>query len=239
MHKFYVYLYSLRGVSLYVGKGTGKRAYDHLSPFVVKTACTLWAKKVRKLLREGTPPTCEILKYFSSEAEALLYEKELILLYGRIDIKTGTLYNTAEGGKGSTGHRMSKEGKQRIRQSMKGRHPGNKFALGLLHTQESKDKIAEAIRGRKETELTKQRKSQALAHQIPELLEKAKLLVSHTWWGPRCEIRYSGKVKRQSKSATHRLYEVELDGVVVLRTITDFRQGSCPKEFAHLKSKYQ
>lgn len=228
-NKFYVYGYSLNGEMLYVGKGTGKRMYDHFAS--CRCQKTYWAAKLRKLIRNNTLPICGIIEDNLTELEAFKLEIDLIEKYGRKDLGTGILYNGCSGGTGSSGHSMSEEGKAKISKSMKGRYPGNQFALGLQHTEESKEKIRKAMLGKIVSEETKQKKSEALAHQIENQLWLARLWVRDKWWGQKCSISYHGDVKRQSLSATHRLYRVELNGVTVLRTITDFKQGSCPKEF--------
>ena len=186
---------------------------------------------MRKLTRNRTLPICGIIEDNLTEQQAFDLEISLIAKYGRKDLKSGCLYNTCEGGTGSSGHKMSTEGKLKIKQSMTGRHIGNQFALGLQHTEESKQKIREAMLGRTDSENTKKKKSEAISHQIENQLWLARLWVRDKWWGQKCSISYHGDVKRQSASATHRLYRVELNGITVLRTITDFKQGSCPKEF--------
>ena len=229
MNSFYVYGYSLYGEMLYIGKGKGDRLFNHFAD--CQYGKTYWSKKLRKLIRNKTIPICGIIENSLSEQQAFDLEISLIAKYGRKDLKSGCLYNTCKGGTGSSGHKMSIEGKLKIKQSMTGRHIGNQFALGLQHTEESKQKIREAMLGRTDSENTKKKKSEALAHQIENQLWLARLWVRDKWWGQKCSISYHGDVKRQSASATHRLYRVELNGISVLRTITDFKQGSCPKEF--------
>lgn len=233
MNLFYVYGYSLNGVMLYIGKGIGDRMFNHFAD--CQHGKTYWTAKLRKLIRNKTLPVCGIIEDGLSEQAAFALEIATIARYGRRDLGTGSLYNTCEGGTGSSGHTMSAEGKLRVSLSMTGRHPGNKFALGMQHSQEAKDKIRAFHLGRADSEETKAKRSASLSWQVENQIEVAKILVSWTWWGKLCSITYEGDVKRQSASATHRLYKVTLNGVSVLRTITDFRQGSCPKEFLQFK----
>lgn len=233
MNNFYVYGYSLDGEMLYIGKGRGARLFDHFTD--CQYAKTYWSAKLRKLIRNGTLPICGIIEDNLTEAEAFDLEITLIAQYGQKRLNLGTLYNTSDGGTGSSGHTMSEQGKLKIKESMTGRHIGNKFALGLQHTEEAKNKIRQHHLGRIDSEETKKKKSAALAWQIERQISVARIWISDKWWGKICNITYKGDVKRQSASATHRLYRVELNGVTVLRTITDFKQGSCPKEFVQFK----
>lgn len=238
MNEFYVYAYMLHGEPLYIGKGKGRRALQHLDAYTLKTSKTYWSKKLRKLLRENEDFEIIYLHENLSEEEALQLEKELILKYGRRDLKTGCLYNTCEGGKGSSGHSMSESGKASISRFMKGRHLGNKFAEGLVHSESTKNAIRNKLIGRVVSEESKKKRSDSLSWQIEKQIEKAYDLISDTWWGKHVKITYEGDIKRQSATSTHRLYVVELDGIKVKRTITDFRQRSCPTEFQRLKGKY-
>lgn len=100
----YIYIYrdprpSKNNVPIYVGKGSGRRAYEH------------WEKsyrcknnKLKNLLnllrRNELAPTIEIVFEFETEAEALTKEIELIALYGRADLGKGPLFNNTDGGEG-------------------------------------------------------------------------------------------------------------------------------------------
>jgi hypothetical protein len=103
---FYVYVYkdprptkNLQVV--YVGKGTGDRLYAH------------WRKRVHNnkafgaflaLLRKlDLDPVIEQVAEFQDEAEAFAEEMRLIAVYGRRDLKTGTLFNLTDGGEGFAG----------------------------------------------------------------------------------------------------------------------------------------
>lgn len=238
MNYFYVYMYTLNGVPLYVGKGQRSRAKQHLEPANVAKSKTFWGKKLRKLLREGLKPSLEYVQLNMLEEEALKLEADLILKYGRKDLKTGILYNTCEGGFGSSGHKMSEEGKRSVSLHMKGKHKGNTFAKGLVHTQETKHKISKSQKGKIVKESTKKLQSEALNWQIEKQIKKAREYIKGLWWADLVSITYEGEVKRQSETSTHRLYNVKLNDIVVKRTITDFRQRSCPKEFKQVKELY-
>lgn len=71
--------------------------------------------------------------------EAQEKEREFILLYGRIDLKTGTLANRTEGGEGALGR--SEEVNNRISKALKGRVSPRK---GAKLSEETKQKMREA-----------------------------------------------------------------------------------------------
>ena len=103
---YYVYIYkdprpTKNQQVVYVGKGTGNRAWYH------------WQKRVRgnkgfgaflALLRqEKLEPIIEIAREGLEEAEAFYEEMKLIEVYGRRDLGTGTLFNLTDGGEGLAG----------------------------------------------------------------------------------------------------------------------------------------
>lgn len=77
----------------------------------------------------------EIVLYDISWQNALEKEKEFIALYGRIDKKTGTLSNQTDGGQG---------------------------VLGLIQSQESIKRSADAKRGKKQSEESNRKRSESL-----------------------------------------------------------------------------
>ncbi|MBK7380695.1 MAG: hypothetical protein IPJ03_17190 [Ignavibacteriales bacterium] len=231
--RFYVYGYSLDGIMLYIGKGTKERYKDHLWQCYDKE--TYWSRALRKMLDKGIKLDSFIIQGNLTNEEALFLEEELIKKYGKRLDKSGTLYNMADGGSGPVGWKMNEEQRERCRQRML----GNNRALGLIHTEETKAKIANSIRGIVRSAETNKKKSLALSWQVEEQIQKCKDYVKDTWWGPHITITYDGETKRQSANATHRLFTVKLEDIIIKRTITDFRQGSCPIAFAKLKDKYK
>lgn len=118
---FYTYIYrdprptkSLQVV--YAGKGQGRRAWQH------------WEKQVKHnpgfghflalLRREGLEPIVEIVLDGLDEAEAFFEEIRLIAMYGRRDLKTGTLFNLTDGGEGFGGIVRTPEWAAKISQSL-------------------------------------------------------------------------------------------------------------------------
>lgn len=232
MNKFYVYEYFNSDGVLYVGKGSKERMYDHFTDCF--RSKTYWAKKLKKLILENNLPEIRVVQSGLTELEAFNLEIELISKYGRKDIGTGVLYNGCNGGTGSSGHTMSAEGRLKVSFSMKGRFVGNQFRKDIPHSEECKKRISESCKGRIESQETKDKKSKSLSWQIEKQITLAYELCKGKWWGKFVTITYSGETRRQSASSTHRLYNVTLLDVTVKRTITDFRQGSCPKEFLEL-----
>lgn len=110
---FYVYVYRdprplKKNQPVYVGKGTGDRDLSHWSrgshnkPF---------QDFISHLKQRGLVASCERVFEAESEAEAFAKEIELIALYGRRNLKTGTLFNLTDGGEGVSG--MVKTAEQR------------------------------------------------------------------------------------------------------------------------------
>jgi len=94
MNRFYVYMiYKTDNTPIYVGKGTGTRAYNSFrrSDNKAVRACT-------------TKDRFEIVRDNLTESEAFKFEVELIQRYGRRSEGTGVLYNLTPGGDGVSGH---------------------------------------------------------------------------------------------------------------------------------------
>ena len=103
LFKVYVYLYRdpKDGTPIYVGKGTGFRAWMHLG----KSQNVRLSNLINKRKREGFEILPELLCLFEVEdnEKALKLEQELIAKYGRADKKQGTLFNGTDGGEGGLG----------------------------------------------------------------------------------------------------------------------------------------
>ena len=114
---FYVYVYkdprpTKNQQVVYVGKGTGERAYQH------------WTQRVKHnkgfgaflavLRREKLEPIIEIVKDQLEEADAFYEEMRLIEIYGRRDLGKGTLFNLTDGGEGFSNVIRTEEWKQNL-----------------------------------------------------------------------------------------------------------------------------
>jgi len=102
---FYVYVYrdprpSKNNQPVYVGKGTGDRDLSHWSrgshnkPF---------QDFISHLKQRSLVAPCQRVFETEDETEAFAKEIELIALYGRRNLKTGTLFNLTDGGEGGSG----------------------------------------------------------------------------------------------------------------------------------------
>lgn len=99
---YYVYVYrdprpEKFDMPIYVGMGKDNRAWDHLKRSTNKHLHNL----IKKLHREGFDPQPEIVINGLTKKQAFQREVELIALYGRRDLGTGTLFNLTAGGEGS------------------------------------------------------------------------------------------------------------------------------------------
>ena len=102
---FYVYVYrDPRPLKLdqpvYVGKGTGDRDLSHWSKGSHNKPFQDFLAHIK---RKGLVALPERVFETSVEADAFAKEIELIALYGRRNLQTGTLFNLTDGGEGASG----------------------------------------------------------------------------------------------------------------------------------------
>lgn len=149
---FYVYVYkdprpTKNQQVVYVGKGMGDRAWYH------------WNKRVKHnkgfgaflalLRREKLEPIIEIVKDGLDEAEAFYEEMALIALYGRRDLKTGTLFNLTDGGEGFSGAVRTEEWKSNISKTLGTEHHRSRQSIATSDcwaNPEWREKTTAAIR---------------------------------------------------------------------------------------------
>lgn len=153
---YYVYRYTdqTTGEVMYIGKGKGDRAYDHLKP-PTRGRQTRFKNKVEALKRAHTPPVVDILvDNIHDEQEAYRLEEQYIRFYGRKGYEEyGTLLNTCESSKPPNHRGKSyKEiyGDDWQQQIEKRRQ--TQLAVGGFgpkqHTSETKEKIRKSSTGR-------------------------------------------------------------------------------------------
>jgi hypothetical protein len=162
--QFYVYGHFTKDTDeiFYVGKGKENRLNESLSrtPFWQNVAAKHgWYSKV--------------LEECSSEEEAFALEIDLIKKYGRRDLGTGPLVNMTDGGEGLSGP-CPPERRKKISDARKGkgglkgdanvsRRPevARKISAakkGVPKSEEHKEKLAAALRGRKREAFTEEHK---------------------------------------------------------------------------------
>jgi hypothetical protein len=104
--------------------------------------------------------------------EACDKEKELIKLYGRIDLNTGCLSNMTDGGDGGTGHVMPESAKEKIRNFQLSLNKKGK--PGRVWSEKSKQKLSNTITGIKHSEESKQKMRKPKPPGFSEQLSKLK-----------------------------------------------------------------
>jgi len=103
---FYVYVYrdprtTKNRQPVYVGKGSGDRDLSHWSRGSHNKPLQDFLSHLK---RRGLLPICERVFESDNEDPAFAKERELIALYGRRDLGTGTLFNRTDGGEGASGY---------------------------------------------------------------------------------------------------------------------------------------
>ena len=111
---FYVYVYrdprpTKSNQPVYVGKGTGDRDISHWSRGSHNKPLQDFLSHLR-----GAHLVAVVERVFETtdEQEAFAKEMQLIEIYGRRDLKTGTLFNRTSGGEGASGYIRTKEEKE-------------------------------------------------------------------------------------------------------------------------------
>lgn len=115
MNNHYVYAYFSEESCdpFYIGKGTKRRAYQHLEPQNLQLQdrfhCTL-----RSLIQRGIKIEIQFLLTEATAYQAMLYEMKLIKRFGKFN-EGGCLTNHTDGGPGRLGIKHSEETKLKIR----------------------------------------------------------------------------------------------------------------------------
>lgn len=129
---FYTYLYidPLKNEPIYVGKGKGDRAFQHL----VRTHNKHFSARLKIIKSNGLEPIIKFLATNIDEELALLVETEAIMKYGRRDLGTGTLLNFTNGGEGTHGHIHTQETRLKMSLSHKGMKKTPEWEAKLTET---------------------------------------------------------------------------------------------------------
>lgn len=114
------------GEYFYIGKGKGRRKYDHLNENPKKICNYLKYGVIQKLYNYGQQPIIEILEESEDELYILQREIDYVARFGRLTENNGFLTNLTDGGQGTSGHKHSEEIKKHWSKIRKGRTPPNK-----------------------------------------------------------------------------------------------------------------
>jgi hypothetical protein len=136
---YYVYVLARPdGRVFYVGKGKGRRIWDHDKEARKGHQCHK-CNIIRKIWRQGGEVQRYTVLVTASEQEALDYECELIAQYGRKNLS-----NLTDGGEGQ--RNPSAETREKISRALRGRTPPNK---GIPLSEEAKRHLSEINKGKK------------------------------------------------------------------------------------------
>lgn len=136
MMSFYIYRHIRpdKNEVFYIGKGNNISSLNYSRKDWRHKRNNLWQKIVNK---NNGVFISEIIFECETEEEVNRKEAEFILIYGRINIKTGTLANLTDGGDGCVGMKHSKETLAKLSISAKNRKTPNPF-LGKKHSENTK-----------------------------------------------------------------------------------------------------
>ncbi len=145
----------------YIGIGCKNHNDKHKRPSRKSGRNNLWNKIVNK-----TDWKWEVILDDLTLSEAQEKEKEFIKLYGRINVKTGTLSNLTDGGEGAEGLKLSDEARYKL--SLIPRKSGWK------HTDDARNKIRQSCIGRRLSDEVKLRISQSHLGKVSKNKGKSK-----------------------------------------------------------------
>lgn len=129
---FYVYFLARPdGPPFYVGKGIGRRMYDHDAEARAGHHCHK-CNTIRKIWQSAGEVQRIVVFTTFDEQEALDEEMRLIAFYGRAN-----LTNQTDGGEGKTGYVPSPVTREKLRARML----GNQYARGYVMSDEAREKI--------------------------------------------------------------------------------------------------
>lgn len=188
---YYVYSYLREDNSpYYIGKGTKGRAY---------------ASANHRIKAPKDKSRIHILKNNLTEEEAYELEKLYILMFGRIDLKTGILRNLSDGGEGPVGYKTTPEQRRKIALSRMGeKHP----LYGVSPSEETREKQRQALQGRfvgeknpmyNQTHTEENRKKISDRHKGISKTEEQKRKISEANKGRTCSEETRKKLSEASK----------------------------------------
>ena len=144
--KYYIYLLKDNDIPFYVGKGTNKRMYQHLSDAKHDKRKSPTTSKIKSMLSAGREIQYEKIFETDDLNEAYIIETATIKKYGRIDNGTGILTNLTDGGEGPRGYVPTIEHKKNLSKTIKKAIKEGRFKPGLQNKGTSKPPITEEHR---------------------------------------------------------------------------------------------
>lgn len=135
----------------YVGIG---RTKNFRRAYIKEGRNNLWKKIISK-----TNYAVDIIYKNISKEDACKKEINLIALYGRIDLKTGTLANLTDGGELNSGYKRTEEQKKKQSEKLKG---NLNCRYGVKLSEDTKIKMSKAATGKKMSLEAKQKISNSL-----------------------------------------------------------------------------
>lgn len=167
------YVYTLAypdGRVFYVGKGVRDRIHRHERDALLSRNINPYKENViRKILADGGQVIKTKLAYFATHEEALEYEIALILFLNATD----SLTNLTPGGDGQIGVVFSEEHRRKLSEAQKGK-PREPLPP------EARQRVAEGNRGRRRSEKTRRRMSEARSGKPLSAEAKEKLRLVNT-----------------------------------------------------------
>jgi hypothetical protein len=184
----------------YVGIGNNKRWLEHNKEAIneAHNIGNIGKKgRIRKIIEEGMIPLVWISEKISKNT-AILLERVFIQLLGRINLKTGCLFNLTDGGEYFEGWIATDEYRRKMSELMTGSKNGfygkkhtdevkkrlSEIRKNTTSSQKTRDKISKAIKGRHHSEETKRKiRESNKGKQHPAVSEETKKKISDSLRG--------------------------------------------------------
>lgn len=121
------FVYELRDsrntLPFYVGKSNREsRPLDHIREAITESSGNkLKTNTINKIIRDDASIVINFVFWSIHEKDTLAEEQRLIKFYGRRDIGTGPLVNLTDGGEGTSGYTHSNESKEKISNALRTR----------------------------------------------------------------------------------------------------------------------